>query len=72
MPLLPEPLLVLPTRWSKVRVALFKRKDGKYQYFVEALGTAGWERGEGSGVYADAEKAKQEMIRYAREYRRRD
>jgi hypothetical protein len=72
MPLLPEPLLVIPTSWSKVRVALFKRKDGQYQYFEEVLGTAGWERGDGSGVYANAEKAKQDMIRHAREYEPRD
>jgi hypothetical protein len=68
MPLLPDPLLVLPTRWPKVRVALFKRKDGQYQFFAEILGTGGWDRRDGSGVYANAEEAKQDMIRYAREY----
>jgi hypothetical protein len=71
MRLLPDPLLVIPTRWPKVRVA-FKRKDGKYQFFEEVLGTAGWEQGDGSGVYANVEEAQQDMIRYAREYERRE
>jgi hypothetical protein len=39
-------------------VALFQRKDGKYQYFEQTLETTGWERKDASGVYVVAEDAK--------------
>lgn len=62
------PLLVMQTTWPAIRIALYRRRDGRYQYFEQFLRDEGWVSNEKSGLYADEHNAIVGMARYAEEY----
>ena len=66
-----DPVRIIQTSWPNIRVALYRRGDGLFQFFEEALpkddDRASWEELNRSGLYSELESAEDAMIKYAAE-----
>jgi hypothetical protein len=64
---MPEPIFVIQTKWPHIRVALFRREDGLFQFCEQSMRTAEYENIEYSGLYDREEAARRDMLAYAEE-----
>ena len=65
----PELIAMIQTTWPRIRVALYKREDGLFQFIEEGLraeenGAKNWIHYRKSEYYKDLGEAKKDMIEY--------
>ncbi|MGD0142897.1 MAG: hypothetical protein ABSC92_07045 [Rhizomicrobium sp.] len=66
---MPELVAMIQTTWPKIRVGLYKRDDGRFQYIEEGLhadedGGESWIQYNESDLYDDIIRAKADMVRF--------
>jgi hypothetical protein len=66
---MPQLIAVVQTTWPKIRVGLYRREDGHFQFVEEGLqpdnfGKEFWYHYYESGLYSAIEAAKADMVRY--------
>ena len=66
---MPQLVAMIQTTWPKIRVGLYRREDGRFQYVEEGLhsddeGKGFWSQYQESGLYDDINVAKKEMIQF--------
>lgn len=66
---MPERVAVIQTTWPKIRVGLYRRKDGRFQFVEEGIqtdkqGNHFWFHYVESGLYDDFETAKNAMVEH--------
>lgn len=64
-----ELIVAIQTTWPEIRIALYRRDDGKFQYFEQFLrNKVDWKNNNESVLFDDAETAHRAMTAYAYDY----
>jgi len=63
-----NPIFILQTSWPNIRIALFRRNDGHFQFLSQVLRASGYESNHESGLYDDETSARADMRRFADDF----